>query len=147
MTYEEAVETTEELRARFDNSFDNSDKGVIARLYEEVLGKELRPTTCQQCYHDALIEIYLYLKNNKAMKKKCNYRLRAGFIIACPDFHNGKIFTNDNLTDDVAREYLQKYPKQETYFQTIPEVADESTEDSDKEKQPSKGKEAKQGEE
>lgn len=134
MTYKEAVETTEALKERFDKPFDNADKGVIARLYGEVLGKELRPTTCQQCYHDALIEIYVYLKNNKAMKKKCNYRLRAGFIISCPDFRNGKIYTNDNLTDEVAKEYLKKYPKQETYFQTLPED-EESVEDTKKDEE------------
>ena len=51
--------------------------------------------------------------------------MRAGFIISCPDFHNGKIFTNDNLTDAVAKEYLQKYPKQETMFQKMPETEEQ----------------------
>ena len=95
---------------------------MVSELYTEVTGKDFQPTTCQQCYHDALIEVYIYLKNNKTMAKKCNYRMRAGFIISCPDFHNGKIFTNDNLTDAVAKEYLQKYPKQETMFQKMPET-------------------------
>ena len=46
--------------------------------------------------------------------------MKAGFIISCPDFYNGKIFTNENLTDKVAHEYLTKYPQMEKYFQKIP---------------------------
>lgn len=121
MTYDEAVRETETLRENFDRAFNDREKKVVARLYSEVLGRTFTPTSCQQCYHDALIEIYLHLKQEKTMAKKCNYRLRAGFIISCPDFRNGKIFTNDNLTDSVAKEYLAKYPKMEKMFQTLPE--------------------------
>ena len=122
MTYTEAREEAERLRQAYDRSYTEREKRMVARLYMEVLGKEFQPTTCQQCYHDALIEVYLYLKNNKTMAKRCNYRLRAGFIISCPDFKSGKIFTNDNLTDAVAKEYLAKYPKQEKMFQKLPET-------------------------
>lgn len=121
MTYEEATAKVEGLRERFDKPFNPSDKAAIEGLYEEVMHRRFVPTTCQQCYHDALVEIYLKLKNEKAMPKKCNYRLVAGFIISCPDFYNGKIFTNENLTDKVAKEYLAKFPKMEGYFQEIPE--------------------------
>lgn len=120
MTYKEATAKVEELKARFDSHFDATDKAVIETLYFEVTRKRLVPTTCQQCYHDALIEIYLKLKKEKAMPKTCNYALKAGFIISCPDFYHGKIFTNENLTDKVAHEYLTKYPHMESYFQKIP---------------------------
>ena len=129
MTYTEATEEAERLRQAYDRSYTEKEKRMVARLYMEVLGKEFRPTSCQQCYHDALIEVYLYLKNNKTMAKKCNYRLRAGFIISCPDFKSGKIFTNANLTDAVAKEYLQKYPKQEKMFQKLPETETTETEE------------------
>lgn len=120
MTYKEATAKVWELKARFDSSFDATDKAVIETLYFEVTRKRLVPTTCQQCYHDALIEIYLKLKKEKAMPKTCNYAMKAGFIISCPDFYHGKIFTNENLTDKVAHEYLTKYPHMESYFQKIP---------------------------
>lgn len=68
------------------------------------------------------------------MAKKCNYRLRAGFIISCPDFRNGKIFTNDNLTDSVAKEYLAKYPKMEKMFQTLPESGESEEGDETQDK-------------
>lgn len=120
MTYEEATAKVEELKARFDRPFDATDKAVIETLYFEVTRKRFVPTTCQQCYHDALIEIYLKLKKEKTMPKQCNYVMKAGFIISCPDFYHGKIFTNENLTDKVAHEYLTKYPQMEKYFQKIP---------------------------
>ena len=120
MTYEEATAKVGELKARFDRPFDATDKAVIETLYFEVTRKRFVPTTCQQCYHDALIEIYLKLKKEKAMPKTCNYAMKAGFIISCPDFYHGKIFTNENLTDKVAHEYLTKYPQMEKYFQKIP---------------------------
>lgn len=120
MTYKEAILIVEDLKGRFDAPFGSSDKQNIERLYTEVLRKRFVPTSCQQCYHDALIEIYVKLKKDKKMAKVCNYRLKAGFIISCPDFYNGKIFTNENLTDKVAKEYLAKYPKMEDYFQKIP---------------------------
>lgn len=121
MTYDDALRETEGLKERFGSAYSDRDKRMVALLYREVKGREFQPTTCQQCYHDAVIEIYLYLKNNKTMPKKCNYRLRAGFVISCPDFRNGKIFTNDNLTDAVAKEYLQRYPTQEQMFQIVPQ--------------------------
>lgn len=121
MTYAEATRQVEELKGRYDSPFSDSDKRAIERLYDAVMRKRFVPTTCQQCYHDALIEIYLTLKKLNKMPKKCNYRMRAGFIISCPDFYNGKIFTNENLTDKVAKEYLAKFPKAESYFQVLPE--------------------------
>ena len=33
----------------------------------------------------------------------------------------GKVFTNDNLTDEVAKNYLEKFPDNEDLFQKIPE--------------------------
>lgn len=121
MNYLEAVAMTEDIRSRFDSPFSESDKASIASLYKEVMLKEFKPTTCQQCYHDALIEISLKLKKTKKMPTKCKYSLLAGFIISCPDFKGGKIFTNDNLTDKVAEEYLKKYPKMREYFATSPD--------------------------
>lgn len=121
MGLEEAKAKLADLRSRFDNPFDQSDKDMIALLYFEVLGKTFKPTSCQQCYHDAVIEMYLYIRKNNQMKKKCNYSLLAGFIIRCPEFHDGAIFTNENLTDEIAAEYLEKYPQMASYFGKIPQ--------------------------
>lgn len=120
MQIEEARIKVAELRGRFDAPFSSSDKETIGNLYWEVLRKTLRPTNCQQCYHDALIEIYLYLKNNSKMKQKTNYRMRAGYIINSPKFDNGKVYSNDNLTDEVAERYLAQFPKSVSMFEALP---------------------------
>lgn len=123
MTYDEAQRLTDGLRERYNTAFSPSDKTLIKRLYNEVLGKTFRQTSCQRCYHDAVIEIALHLRKTKTMTTKKNYTLRSGFIISCPDFHNGQHYTNDNLTDEIAAEYLAKYPHMAKYFATIPEKA------------------------
>lgn len=69
MTYKEATAKVVELKARFDSPFDATDKAVIETLYFEVTRKRFVPTTCQQCYHDALIEIYLKLKKKRQCQK------------------------------------------------------------------------------
>lgn len=122
MNYDEAVKISNDLRTRFDAPFSNIDKSTIAELYGEVLGKTFQRTNCQQCYHDALIEIVLYLKNEKRMAEKCNYRLRAGYILNSPHFRGGKIYTNDNLTDEVAAEYLDLFPDNKSMFQALPQI-------------------------
>ena len=125
MTYEEATESVTILRANFERAFSVEEKDEIRILYGEVLGKEFKPTTCQQCYHDALIEIYLYLKREKRMAQRSRYRMRAGFIISCPNFHGGKIYNNSNLTDEVAKEYLERYPKARAFFDVVADAPEE----------------------
>lgn len=121
MTYEEAVRLSDGLRERGNASFSPSEKETIKRLYSAVLGKTFRITSCQRCYHDAVIEIVLYLRKHKKMEEKKNYELRAGFIIHGVEFHDGKIFTNENLTDEIAAEYLERYPDKARFFARIPE--------------------------
>lgn len=124
MTYKQALKHVEELRSHY-NGFSASDERLIETLYYEVLRKEFKRTTCRDCYRDAFIEIATFLKREKKMKEKCNYKLRAGFIIH--DFNTGKIYTNANLTDKVAKAYLKAYPKQAKYFEVMPEEETEVT--------------------
>lgn len=121
MELEDVRRIIEELRGRFDQPFSSEDKETIEKLYFEVLGRQFRPTSCQQCYHDAFIEISLYIKKNGKMKTKCQFILLAGAIIHSPLFMNGQIFTNSNLTDEVAAAYLKMFPKQVEMFQKLPE--------------------------
>lgn len=118
MTIEEARVQIEELRSRFSQPYPTFDKETITRLYMEVCGKRMRATSCQTCYHDAVIEIYLQLKKNK-MANDCKYRLRAGFIINTPAIRG--VYSNANLTDDVARKYLELFPQKASMFEKLPE--------------------------
>lgn len=136
MELTKAKKIIEELRGRFDAPFGSTDKSTIENLYYEVLGKDFVPTSCQQCYHDGLIEIYHYIKKYGKMAEKLNYRLKAGAIINCPAFMGGRVFTNDNLTDEIAENYLKEFPNNVDLFQKVPEkdeVEEESKKDKDEE--------------
>lgn len=119
MSVDEAMKLVTELRARVDSGLSHSDKREIAGLYKEVLGKELRKTSCRDCYRDACIEIYLYLKKNGAMKEKSVYTLLNGFIIQ--EFGTGRVWSNANLTDEAAERYLRQFPGQIRMFAAYPE--------------------------
>lgn len=146
-TYSEAVSLTKELGKHVNDNtpFSISDKQRIEKLYLSVLGKQFKPTSCQQCYHDALIECYVYLKENKRMAEKSNYRLRAGFIIHNPNFHNGFVYNNDNLTDKVAAEYLEQFPNMKPYFAQLPAEPAEGGDDDGSKGDPDTGTDGEQG--
>lgn len=126
MDLEEAKRLIADLKTRFVEPYSSGDKSTIEKLYSAVLGKTFVPTSCQNCYHDAVIEIYRYIKINNAMKKKSKYTMRAGFIINCPTFRGGQIFSNDNLTDEVAEEYIKRFPSNRDLF----DVAEDAPEDA-----------------
>lgn len=126
MTIEEARASIMDLRGRFASPYNQTDKGLIERLYWAVLGRVFRPTSCQNCYHDAVIEIYSYLKKHDTMAEEKKYLLKAGAIINTPAFDEGKIYSNANLTDDVASRYLEKFPNQVVLFQKLPDPEPEA---------------------
>lgn len=124
MTHDEALARANELKGRQNSSpFNSQEKRSIEELHREVIGYDMKPTTCQNCYHDALILIILRLKKTTAMAKDKQYTLRNGFIIHSPIFHQGTIYTNANLTDEVAKEYLERFPANVTMFSKMPREA------------------------
>jgi hypothetical protein len=60
------------------------------------------------------------------MAEEKKYLLKAGAIINTPAFDEGKIYSNANLTDDVARRYLEKFPNQVVLFQKLPDPEPET---------------------
>ena len=131
MTIDAAIMLVDELRGRFDAPFNQVDKDAIERTYKAVIGRTFVQTSCQQCYHDAVLEIYHHIKKYGKMAEVKKYNLKAGAIINCPNFQGGKVFSNENLTDDVAAEYLKKYPDQVGLFETYEPQAQEETPDED----------------
>lgn len=121
-----------ELRGRFDAPFNQADKDAIERTYKAVIGRTFVQTSCQQCYHDAVLEIYHHIKKYGKMAEVKKYNLKAGAIINCPNFQEGKVFSNENLTDEIAAEYLKEYPDQVGLFETYKTPEDgETPEDGD----------------
>ena len=68
MTFDSAVILIDELRARIETGFSNQDKEAIVSLYKEVLYKDFVRTSCSDCYKDAFIEIYNYVKKEGKMR-------------------------------------------------------------------------------
>jgi hypothetical protein len=133
MTYQEALDRVEELRGHGNAPFSIEQKRLIAQMYPEILGKPFRRTACQRCYHDAVIEMAVKLRKEQKMREKCDYHMRAGFIIRCGDFDGGEIYTNANLTNDVAKRYLERFPQKRAMFDRIPEETAETPAEAVKE--------------
>ena len=70
--------------------------------------------------------------------KKCNYHMRAGFIINSPLIDDGKIYTNANLTYDVAAKYLEMFPGKRDMFDVVPEEEPQQAETPVEEEEPAK---------
>lgn len=119
MSVDDAILRLTELRGRVNSGLSSMEKAEVARLYGEVLGKEFKPTSCRDCYRDAIIEMMLYLRKNGAMKEKSRYVLLNGAIIR--EFGTGKVYSNANLTDKVAEDWLRKYPNQIRMFAAYPD--------------------------
>lgn len=123
MTYEEALSLSSTLIGRVD-SLSAEDKKNVEVLYREVLWKEVRKCNCKDRHKDALIEVFYYLKKNKKMKEKSKYVLKPGAVLQV--FGDPRTFTNDNLTDAIAVEYLNAHPNDRVLFAVIPDEYYES---------------------
>lgn len=113
----EVVSKLEVLREK--TTLSTSDKSEIELMYLEVLGKNFVKTSCNDCYHDAVIEMYLYLKQNGKMKEKSNYSLKNGVLLQM-EFGSNMMYTNANLTDEAAEIYLASAPKGIVFFASMP---------------------------
>lgn len=118
MTVEEALSKLKELGGQ--SSYSSSDKSAIASLYQEVLDKTFVRTSCGDCYHDAVIEMYSYIRKYGKMKEKSNYALKNGVLLQM-GFGSHEMYTNANLTDEVAERYLANNPENIKYFSKYPE--------------------------
>lgn len=100
-----------------DSVFTDEQRQLIADTYLTHLGKEIPNCSCRNRYTDALIEICLTFKI-PIMNTKCRYQLLAGVII----WLGTECYSNHNLTDEVAEEYLRSFPEaREKEFQVWPE--------------------------
>lgn len=101
-------------------TFSASEKTEIEGLYPEVLGKTFKKTSCNDCYRDAVFEMYAYLKKNGKMKEKTIYGLKNGVLLQM-SFGSGEFYTNANLTDEAAERFLQANPDKANFFSVIPD--------------------------
>ena len=122
MTSEEANIELEVLRGIADSGESLAPyRERIEALYFAVFGRHLRKCKCKNVLKDALIEIYTRLRIVTPNKKykimaQAHARLVKGVVV----FHEGIHYTNANLTDDVARAFLEKFPMRKDWFEVLP---------------------------
>lgn len=107
-----------DLEPRLTSGFTQSDNVTIRRLYSELLNKQVLNIGCHDCYRDAYIEICIFIKKRENMKK-CDYVLKNGVVLRI--FGDENIYTNTNLSNNVAESYLQKFPERIDFFFRFPE--------------------------
>ena len=97
-----------------------NDKDEIESLYTQVLDKKFVRTSCNDCYHDAIIEMICYIKKHGKMKEKCAYKLKNGVLLQM-EFGSSDFYVNETLTDEIAEQYLAKYPDNILFFAEYPD--------------------------
>lgn len=121
------------------SAFSDSERVEIERMYADVLDMKFVRTSCNDCYRDAVFEMYSYLKRNGKMKEKSVYKLKNGALIQM-EFGSGEFYTNATLTDEVAERYLRKYPERINLFAVYPDDWMERVKDEVKPKKNKKRK-------
>lgn len=70
------LEMVDKLKRLGDKvSLSSSDKSDIELMFHEVLGRTFTKTSCGDCYRDAVIEMYSYLKDMEN-ERKSSYALK-----------------------------------------------------------------------
>lgn len=87
-------------------------KEVLRQLTGERLGD-----SCNTCFIEAL---YTILKLTNMSK----YEMKRGYVAQFNiPFKGIKSFTNNQITDELAEEYLKRYPERIVYFSRVPQPA------------------------
>lgn len=124
-----------------DSVFSEEQRRLIAEAYKSLLGKDIPNCSCRHRYSDAIEEICLTLKIKNTMN--CKYQLLAGVII----WLGTDCYNNHNLTDEVAEEYLKRFPEaREKEFQKWPEENKEPQPEPEPKPEPKDGEGQTEGE-
>ena len=100
-----------------DSAFSESDKQFIDWLYFNLVGKHVRQCSCRNRYADAYYEcVSLNSEIKEIIKMKSNqrkYRLIPGYVI----YYKGNHYSGVNITDEIAKEYLEEHPDSAKMFE------------------------------
>ena len=94
---------------------------AIEQAYRDVFGRGVRDCKCPNRYRDAVIELRIFIKNHATMEKS-NYKLKTGVVIQPSG--TSEVYTNDNLTDDIAEQFLKERPGARGLFAVAPTTAE-----------------------
>ncbi|MBO7314911.1 MAG: hypothetical protein J6U49_04510 [Alistipes sp.] len=87
---------------------------TIERLYLEIMGRPVKVCQCKDRHHDAVLEMLNIAKRARNMAS--TYILKRGVII----HYNNEVYSNANLTNEVAAAFLAERPSAEGLFAFIP---------------------------
>ncbi len=109
------------MKSRYKEGFSSAERRFLDQLHFRLFGKGITNRGCPDCYRDAYAMIRLQLKKfpMSELKKQCRYRLKAGAIVQF--FGESTVYTNHNLTDEVAERFLRMNPKWSRLFSSLPE--------------------------
>jgi len=124
MDLEKAIDEVlsyEPTRKSWEKVWD-SKEFIVADKLAKGLGHSLK-SGCSDCMNDLFILAKLYKRDkNKLLIKQevmnSNYVLFPNKVLSFPKL--GIHITNDNLTDEIAKDYLATYPAAKVHFKTIP---------------------------
>lgn len=118
LSYSKTIEKLSEMKGRYDDGFSSSDRIFIRDLYELLFGVPIKNTGCSSCYQDAYILIFTKLKKDKTMPKEKKFILTNGVLLHA---FNGDVYTNANLTDEIAMDAINENPNRTELFAKLPD--------------------------
>lgn len=105
---------------RFRGEYTQKHKRDIEALYKQVFHESFTPTSCSNCYHDAVDKMWAYIRKHGDVMPEREFILKHGAVINVGEFGSGRFYIRHTLTDDLALEYLRKNPAGIREFEAYP---------------------------
>lgn len=105
---------------RFRGEYTQKQKREIENLYKQVFRESFTPTSCSNCYHDAVDKMWAYIRKHGDVMPEREFILKHGAVINVGEFGSGRFYIRHTLTDDLAMEYLRKNPVGIREFEAYP---------------------------
>jgi hypothetical protein len=104
----------------FRGEYTQKHKREIENLYKQVFRESFTPTSCSNCYHDAVDKMWAYIRKHGDVMPEREFILKHGAVINVGEFGSGRFYIRHTLTDDLALEYLRKKPAGIREFEAYP---------------------------
>lgn len=119
MTKSTVILALEDLQ-RFRGEYTQKQKREIENLYKQVFREQFTPTSCSNCYHDAVDKMWAYIRKHGDVMPEREFILKHGAVINVGKFGSGQFYIRHTLTDVLALEYLRKNPAGIREFEAYP---------------------------
>lgn len=105
---------------RFRGEYTQKQRREIEALYKHVFRESFTPTSCSNCYHDAVDKMWAYIRKHGDVMPEREFILKHGAVINVGKFGSGQFYIRHTLTDALALEYLRKNPAGIREFEAYP---------------------------